>query len=138
MKIEPRQQIRDIWQATVAVSYDRGKRAWRWGGRRGENSISDGEQLLCILLPATELRVFRLDRPGSTDSGVTAALKDLGSPTDIALALVRGVTAYLTRYSKPDGTPTFSGGGYFVTPDGVEPSAEQLDLDVVESFAVSI
>lgn len=138
MKIEPRQQIRDIWQATVAASYDRATRSWRWGGRRGENSISDGEQLLCILLPATELPIFRLDQPGSTDAGVAAALRDLGSPTDIALALVRGVTEYLHRYSAEDGTPTFGGGRYFVAPDGARPSAEQLDLDVVESFAISI
>lgn len=138
MKIEPRQQIRDIWQATVAASYDRKSRSWRWGGRRGANSISDGEQLLCILLPASELPVFRLDRPGSTDATVAAALRDLGSPTEIALSLVRGVTEYLTRYRRPDGTPAFGGGGYFVAPDGTEPTAKQLELDVVESFAVSI
>ena len=53
MEIQTRRQILEIWRATVDYSL-RGEE-WNWGGRSGRNSISDAEQLLTILYPATAI-----------------------------------------------------------------------------------
>ena len=53
MRIQPRQQIFEVWKALLATSLRDGE--WRWGGIDGSNSISDAEQLLCLLYPATEI-----------------------------------------------------------------------------------
>jgi len=104
MRIQPRQELLEIWGATVRTSWQDGK--WQWGGRDGPNSISDAEQLLCILLPATQV-------------------------------LIQLLTDYYQRYTDKSGTPIFSGRTYFQT-DGAEPTEQQLDLDIVDSFAMSI
>ena len=110
-----------------------------WGGRDLANSISDAEQLLCIMLPATEIPRFRLDQPDRTHEEVLGALRQLGDAREIPRLLVRVVVDYLRRYSGEDGTPTFPGGSLFNTADpDVEPTGAQLGLDVVESFAESI
>jgi hypothetical protein len=72
MQIQPRQQLLDIWRATARLSYP--DSAWRFGGREGANSISDAEQLLCLMAPATEVPIFRLDKPDAAASDVIAAL----------------------------------------------------------------
>jgi hypothetical protein len=140
MRIEPRQQLLEIWQATARASYDAKSQSWKWGGRRGSNSISDAEQLLCILLPATEIAAFRLDRPNETDLKIVAALRPMGSATEIPRLLVRAVNEYLVRYEDPkDGTPSFAGGPAFNAIDEANAlTDEQLGLDVVESYAASI
>ena len=53
MEIQTRRHILEIWRATVDYSYRDGE--WHWGGRSGRNSISDAEQLLTILYPATAI-----------------------------------------------------------------------------------
>ena len=53
MEIQTRRHILEIWRATVDYSYHEGE--WRWDGRSGRNSISDAEQLLTILYPATAI-----------------------------------------------------------------------------------
>jgi hypothetical protein len=139
MRIQPRQQLLDIWRATARASLPPGQGKWVWGGRRSANSISDAEQLLCIMLPATEIPRFRLDRPNETDDDVLAALHDLGDALEIPRLLVRVITEYLAKYSDEDGTPVFSGGSYLTPEDPeTEPTVAQLSLDVVESFAESI
>jgi len=70
MQIQPRQQLLDAWRATARLSYP--DSSWRFGGREGTNSISDAEQLLCLMAPATEVPIFRLDKPGVTDLAVRA------------------------------------------------------------------
>jgi hypothetical protein len=137
VKIEPRERILEIWKAVVAASYDQKSGQWLWGGRRKANSISDAEQLLCLLLPATALDKFVVDRPGVAADTVTAPLRGLGAgPVEIALTLARGINDYLTRYRTDDGAPTFGGGDYFVQEQPA--TSGQLELDVVESYAVSI
>src|SRR5689334_5454798 len=139
MRIQPRQQLLEIWRATAGYSYDRSTDTWRWGGRRDANSISDAEQLLCIMFPATELPRFRLDKPDETDEDMLRALDNLGDAMFIPQLLVRVAIDYFTRYSRPDGTPIFSGGTFlYPTEDSDKATEEQLDLDVVESFASSI
>jgi hypothetical protein len=139
MRIQPRQQLLEIWRATARSSYLPAKDEWVWGGRRSANSISDAEQLLCIMLPATEIPKFRLDKPNQTDAHVVGALRHLGDAVNIPRLLVRTIIEYLTEYSAKDGTPIFSGGTYFTGLDPkATPTEEQLGLDVVESYASSI
>lgn len=140
MKLQPRQQILEIWQATARTSYRNGK--WVWGGRDSSNSISDAEQLLCLLTPAADVPVFKLDRPDQTGEDVLKALRDLGDSVEIPRLLIRVLTEYMLRYSAPDGTPVFSGEGYFQSPDG-QGGQDGLDeteraLDVVDSFSTSV
>ncbi|MDI1465190.1 SCO2524 family protein [Catellatospora sp. KI3] len=144
MRIKPRQELLDIWSATAKVAFTpvpgtKGKGEWHWGGRGGSNSISDAEQLLCLMLPATEIRQFQLDEPNSTDEDLLKVLRPFGGAIDIPQFLVGLVMDYLDRYTAPDGTPIFSGGSYFSAflPDE-EPTEEQRKLAVVESFAASI
>jgi hypothetical protein len=140
MRIQPRQQLLEIWRATSRSSYDRDKDEWIWGGRETANSIADAEQLLCLMLPATEIPRFRLDKPNQTDEQVVSALRHLGDSLEVPRLLVRVLIDYLRRYSDPeDGTPIFSGGSYlFPGRAGETPTEEQLRLDVVESYASSI
>jgi hypothetical protein len=139
MRIQPRQQLLEIWRATARSSYDKDKDEWIWGGRRSANSVSDAEQLLCIMLPATEIGRFRLDKPNQTDEEVLTALRHLGDALDVPRLLVRVILEHLRRYSDEDGTPTFSGGSYLYASDPNEtPTEQQLMLDVVESYASSI
>ncbi|MEU4237651.1 SCO2524 family protein [Actinoplanes sp. NPDC026619] len=136
MQIKPRQQLLDIWRATARVSY---QDAWSPGGLSGSNSISDAEQLLCIMAPATEIPLFRLDQPDTVTDDVLEALKPLGDNLQIPQRLLRALSEYLNRYTAPDGTPVFSGGTYFGTEEPSEKvDQEQLDLDVVDSFSISV
>lgn len=140
MRIQPRQQLLEIWRAVANSSFQDGK--WVWGGRDGTNSISDAEQLLCIMYPATVLPAFRLDRPDATADDVLEALGVLGDAVEIPRLLIRVGTEYMQRYTGDAGAPIFSAGGYFGSReiDGAEvtPSPGQRDLDVVDSFAMSI
>ncbi|MGH8628265.1 MAG: SCO2524 family protein, partial [Gammaproteobacteria bacterium] len=137
MRIQPRQQLLEIWRATARASFQDGK--WVSGGRDRTNSISDAEQLLCIMLPATELPSFRLDRPDETAEDVLDALEVLGDSLDIPRLLLRVMTEYMEQYTGDAGTPTFSGDGYFDSYEqGTVPSPDQGRLDVVDSFSMSI
>lgn len=136
MLIEPRQQLLEVWRSVARLSYL--DDTWRFGGRDGANSISDAEQLLCIMTPATEVPLFRLDNPDIANRDVLDALDVLGTHVQVPQRLVTALLAYLDRYTDEDGTPIFAGGSYFEadTPGEIEP--EQRRLDVVDSFSVSI
>jgi hypothetical protein len=142
MQIQPRQQLLDIWRATARFSYEKatdGDGHWAFGGRDGSNSISDAEQLLCVMAPATELPLFRLDRPDAAAADVLDTLRALGDYSQVPQRLVRALTAYIERYTAADGTPIFSGGSYFRSAiEGEEVKQEQRELDVVDSFAISV
>jgi hypothetical protein len=137
MKIEPRQQLLEIWRATARSSWQDGK--WVWGGRDGTNSISDTEQLLCLMGPAAGLPAFRLDRPDETADDILRALGALGDSVEIPRLLIRVITEYMEKYTDEAGTPIFSGDSYFFTTDRTaEPTTAQRSLDVVDSFSMSI
>ncbi|MFG1777721.1 SCO2524 family protein [Micromonospora sp. NPDC049051] len=137
MRIQPRQEILDIWRATVRSCWQNGE--WRWGGRSGSNSISDAEQLLTLLLPAAKVPVLSLDDPDRADDEVIEALSPLGGAIEIPRRLVSVITDYFTRYTDDTGTPVFSGGTYLTPLDGgAELTDEQRSLDIVDSFAVSV
>ncbi|MEV4458384.1 SCO2524 family protein, partial [Microbispora sp. NPDC049633] len=138
MKLQPRQQLLELWEAAARASYRDG--AWAWGGRDGSNSISDAEQLLCFMYPASELPGFRLDTPDETADDVLAALSVLGDAVEIPKLLLKIIGQYLRTYTADDGRPLFSGGSYFrpVDDDEAKVTPEQLQLDVVDSFSMSV
>jgi len=112
VRIEPRQQMLDIWRAVARFS--RNEDGWRWVGREPANSVSSAEQLLCLLYPAAELPAFRLDVPDGTAEDVLKALEDLGDSVEIPKLIIDLLAEYMETYSAPDGTPLFSGGTYFL------------------------
>jgi hypothetical protein len=134
MRIQPRGQLLAVWQAVVAASLGADGR-WVWGGRDGSDSVSDAQQLLCLMLPATDLVQFQLDQPDRTDDEVLAALYGLGDAVEVPRRLARICLDYLVRHTR-DGTPSFAGG--WTPADAVEPTDAQRDLDVVESYALSV
>jgi hypothetical protein len=137
MRIQPRQQLLEIWRAVANSSFQDEK--WVWGGRDGTNSISDAEQLLCIMYPATVLPPFGLDRPDETADDILDALGALGDSIDIPKLLIKVVTEYMERYTGEAGAPIFSGDGYFESHEsGAALSPSQRELDVVDSFSMSI
>jgi hypothetical protein len=135
--IQPRRQLLEIWNAVAAYTMDQKK--WRWGGLHEANSISDAEQLLCLLQPATTLAELRLEVPDGTAEDVLRALKPFGDSVQIPRAITNAIDQYLTTYTLPDGTPLFSGGSYFspVDPDATL-TKEQRETDVVVSCAMSV
>jgi hypothetical protein len=137
LKIQPRQELIEIWRATARSSFANG--GWTWGGRYGRNSISDAEHLLCLMTPATEIPTFKLDQPDETADDVADALRTIGDRVRVPQLLIQVISEYMRTFTAEDGTPVFSGGGYFASADGAEsPTPAQQDLDVVDSFAISV
>lgn len=126
----------EIWRALANWSYR--DKSWQWGGRYQSNSVSDAQQLLCLLFPAVSMNGFGLARPDQTDRTVLTWLKSLGTAMEIPVLLINVLHDYLDRYTVGD-TPIFPGGGHFQSAQpGVTPTAEQQALDVVESYATSL
>ncbi|MFL6145297.1 MAG: SCO2524 family protein [Labedaea sp.] len=145
MRIQPRRQIVDIWRSVIRASFQEG--TWVWGGRDDRNSISDAEQLLCLLYPATELTNLALDRPDDMAEDVAKALEPLGDPSTIPQRLVDVLVDYITFYTDDRGQPNFAGGSYVRTasyaggPDasGTESLTEdQREIGVVDSYSMSV
>jgi hypothetical protein len=137
MRIQPRQQLLEIWRATAAASYQNG--VWVWGGRDKANSISDAEQLLCILYPNSEVPTFKVDVPNEAADDVLESLSSLGSATQIPRVLMRALGEYLRTYMSADGTPIFAGDTYFTCSDaGAELNEDQRSLEVVDAYSMSV
>ncbi len=138
MEIQTRRQILEIWRATVDYSFRDGKK-WTWGGRSGRNSISDAEQLLTILYPATAVESLKVDAVDQTADDVQEYLRGLGNVMDIPQRLVGFIGEYMRKYVV-DGTPDFSGDTYFDPeegdPDSIKPAQRQLH--VVDSYSMSV
>jgi hypothetical protein len=136
MRMQPRQELLDIWRAVARASWQ--KDQWVWGGQVARNSISDAEQLLCLLLPASQVPVFTIDDPDRTGDDMLAALAPMGGATEIPRKLAGILLEYYKEYDD-NGTPLFSGGSYFgPSNEGVPPTEEQLRLDIVDSYAMSV
>jgi hypothetical protein len=139
MRLQPRQEILSVWKS---ISRWCGPpQSFRWADRQGSNSISDAELLLCLLLPPQKLPDIRYDRPDLTKDDVSAALAGLGGPVEIPQSIVGLVGTYLTKYTDPaTQLPAFPSGGYLTTAPGDdgEPSPEQLELEVVDSYSTSV
>jgi hypothetical protein len=137
MEIQTRRHILEIWRATVDYSYRRGE--WAWGGRSGRNSISDAEQLLTILYPATTIETLKVDAVDQTADDVLEYLNALGNAQDIPRRLMKFIGDYMETYLV-DGTPDFSGNDYFDVEDseGGAMKPEQRKLHVIDSFSMSV
>src|SRR3954468_870385 len=137
LRTNPRQHILETWRAFARVTINNGE--WTWGGRDPSNSISDAEQLLCLLYPATEVSGFKLDRPDAIEDDVLAALKLMGSGLDIPMRMLDALEQYLERYTDAEDGPTFTGGSYLKTEEpGSEVKPEQSSYDITESYSISI
>ncbi|WP_227980983.1 SCO2524 family protein [Nocardia spumae] len=136
MRIRPRQQLLDLWQAMVRCCHRDG--TWTWGGRQGSNSISDAEQLLCLLYPATEIGAFALDRPNDMPADTRAVLAPLGEPTRVGGVLVGLLEQYLDRYTDAAGEPIFAGGSYLAAEGEQPPTDAQRELEIVDSYSMSV
>lgn len=137
MRMQPRQQLLETWRAIASASFS--DDTWQWGGRREPNSVSDAEQLLCLMGPATKIDTFKLDLPDEIAEDVLEALSPLGDSVELPRRLVRLIGDYLRTYRDEDGTPDFSGGSYFDSADPTrEPTEAQRKLYLVDSFSMSI
>jgi hypothetical protein len=125
----------------MAAAYRDGR--WTWGGRDGTNSISDAEQLLCLLYPATEVSSLALDRADSIGADVSRTLRPLGESGQLARALIGIIAEYVRTYTTEAGEPIFDSGGY-VAGAADDPgqaagqSAEQSALQIVDAYSMSV
>lgn len=137
MRIQPRQHLLEIWQGVAWAAVRDGD--WVWGGRRGRNAISDAEQLMCLLGPATRIDSFKLDLPDQTADDVLAALSRLGDSVELPLRVTQLIREYLETYTDEKGQPTFPAGRYLYSTDPqAEPSEAQQRLELVDAYSISV
>jgi hypothetical protein len=136
MEIQPRRDILELWRSAIDYCYRDGK--WTWGGQVERNSVSDAEQLLTILYPATVIQSLAVASVDQTSDDVLEYLRSLGNALDIPQRLIEFIGGYMRTYLI-DGTPDFSGGAYFRPEDGeAKVAAAQQNLDVVDSYSMSL
>ncbi|WNV88371.1 SCO2524 family protein [Umezawaea sp. Da 62-37] len=136
MRIQPRRQILDIWRSVIKSSYRDG--TWVWGGREESNSLSDTEQLICLLYPATEVPALALESSDMMAEDAAQALELLGEPRTIPYRLVEIIEDYVERHTVDD-EPGFGGGGYLSTGDDDKtPTTEQLAMGLVDAYSLSL
>ncbi len=112
---------------------------WSWDGIVDRNSISDSEQLLCLLYPATEINSFALANPARIEGDVGAALAPLGIEEPIPSAVVSLLERYLRQNTREDGQPDFSAGSYLSSGDPAkEPTKAQREIEVVDAYSMSL
>ncbi len=135
MRIKPRQQLLEVWEAIAARSHGEGLLG---SAAAPFNSVSDAERLLCLLYPATEVPALRLDVPDETAEDVLTALRKLGDSVEIPRALLDSMAGFMDRHTV-EGAPSFAAGDYFSAYEpGLEPTPEQRALGVVDSYSLSI
>ena len=138
MRISPRQHLLQLWESyAAAVRPDGGE--WRRGGRGGANSVTDAEQLLVLLYPAAEVAGFALDDPDRIEDDVLGVLANLGDVRTIPRLIIGQLAEFLERNTGPDGEPVFTAGSRLI-PDraGADVTPRQLELEVVESYSISL
>ncbi|HEV2633990.1 MAG TPA: SCO2524 family protein [Actinocrinis sp.] len=135
--IQPRRRLLDIW--AVAAEFTMREGRWSWGDAHGSNSISDAQQLLCFLLPATEMPELRLEDVNDISPDAAGALAAFGGNAQIPRVLVGALEEFAGRYTNPDGTCDFSGGELITAKDPAEavPDDQRL-LHLVPSYISSI
>ncbi|MEV0462533.1 SCO2524 family protein [Nocardia tengchongensis] len=142
MRIKPREQILGVWRSLLTACYQ--DETWVWGGRNGSNSISDAEQLLCLLYPATEIDGFGLETPDEIAKDILEVLSPFGDDgLRIGERVVWLLEQYVDRHTDHDPDtgielPNFAAGSYLASSDGAEPTASQRSLDVVDSYSMSL
>lgn len=111
---------------------------WHWDGILPANSISDSEQLLCLLYPATEIESFALDRPEAMSDDVRTVLEAFGGQARIGITVLGLVEEYLDRNTDTDGLPRFDAGSYLRASGDREPTDAQQRLEVVDGYSMSV
>ncbi|MEV0436173.1 SCO2524 family protein [Nocardia sp. NPDC050413] len=137
MRIRPRRQLLDLWRAHLRTSFREG--AWVWGGRDGRNSVSDAEQLMCLLYPSSELANFALDPDSiAAAADVATVMAVLGEDIHVCAALVTKLEEFFAAYTDAEDEPIFPGGSYFRDAGFGQPTAAQCELEVVDSYSMSL
>lgn len=137
LRIRPRQQILDVWHSLLFACYADGR--WTWGSGARPDSISDAEQLLCLLHPISEIESFGAADPDWTRSDVLAALRPLGGVRRIPRAITEIAIAFFDRHTDDEGRPRFSCAGFRALDGGELPTSEQRGaLTVVDAYARSV
>src|SRR3546814_16733773 len=99
MRIRPRQQLLDLWRAHLRTSFHEDR--WVWGGRDGRNSVSDAEQLMCLLYPSSELANFALDPDSiATADDVAAVMAVHGDDIRVGGMLVTKLEEFFDAYTE--------------------------------------
>ncbi|MFF3226874.1 SCO2524 family protein [Nocardia suismassiliense] len=132
MRIQPREQLLDVWRALLAACWD--GQHWRWGQQADTNSISDSEQLLCLLYPTTEIDIFALADPDRIQGDVAGVLEPTGKKGRLGGFVVSLLEQYLERNTDEHGEPSFAAGNYLRG----EPTAGQRRIEVVTSYSMSL
>jgi hypothetical protein len=135
LRLQPRRDLLNIWRAITAQTPSAldPPAPGHWS-----DSLSDAARLLCIMSPATHLETFQIDDPDRISADVLAAL-GAAEPEQITARLVAALLAFVRRYADADGTPLFSAPTHLRSTDpGRQPTSQQRDADMVESFAASV
>ncbi|HZE39891.1 MAG TPA: SCO2524 family protein [Stackebrandtia sp.] len=135
MKIQPRQAMLDVWRSLIKSSYIDGSWQWASGGRA--DSVVNAQQLMCLMTPVMEIESLRFSRPDETAADVLQALRGLGDAVELPRAVVKILTEFYELHSV-DEIPLFNGGGHFTRMEGDRLHPEVEQLDIVESFALSV
>jgi hypothetical protein len=131
--LDPHRELLRLWQSVARYSFRNGMFVWAAPG----DSLTDAQQLLCILYPATMLAALRLDQPDETSDEALEALRTIGNALDIPLRLMRSLNEYFDRHADADGQPLFTVDAtrYRLDPE----DAEWKDApESVESFATGL
>jgi hypothetical protein len=139
MRIKPRAQILDVWSSMLAASYDKSA-GIKWASENEPNSITDAEQLLCLIHPMNEIEAFALWDQESIQPDVASALAPLGGVRNIPRSVTDMALAYFTRHTAEDGQPRFTGASSFRTfgDEKREITEEQRGFEVVDSYSMSL
>ena len=135
--IQPRRRLLEIW--TYAAEHTMRDGKWTWGDANGSDSVTDAQQLLCFLVPATGLPELRLEDVNDISVDASTALAPFGGNAQIPRILVGALEQFATRYSRADGSCDFSAGEniYPKQPGDTVPD-HQRQLDVMPSYVASI
>ncbi|GAA1762397.1 SCO2524 family protein [Luedemannella helvata] len=133
MQLNPREEILRLWRAVVRHSFHDGSFVWATPG----DALTDAQQLLCILHPATNLPSLKLDVPNETADDAREALRPLGDSTSIPVRLVHALNEYMVRHADADGQPRFTvdPARFRLNPDGPQPAEPP---ESVESYATGL
>ncbi|MCX4702812.1 SCO2524 family protein [Streptomyces sp. NBC_01373] len=135
--IQPRHRLLDIWRSILSCSTE--GRNWVNPGRAGRNSISDAEQLVCLLYPAFKISDLGFSEPDAMEPDVHEVLSPLGDWAGVPKSLAGIIRDYLDMYTAENGTPVFPPGGSLRPLDPkAQASPEQSRLETVEAFSMAV
>ncbi|QBS46477.1 hypothetical protein DMB37_35830 [Nocardia sp. CS682] len=109
-------------------------RHWRWNEEADTNALSDSQQLLCLLYPATEIDLFALADPDRIPDDVAGVLEPVGRRSQLGEFIVSLLAQYLERNTDEHGAPSFAAGDHLRG----EPTDAQRRIEVVGSYAMSL